>query len=115
MSKRSDVYPKRSGTLPKIQGHGLGPLLLLLIACQARWALPQFLPPANAVAVSPVEQVNDTVLFEDIKSPNRLYLPRFKLAEQTVSGEEQYRVRLTRQGSGADLEVYLEKYPAVEL
>jgi hypothetical protein len=103
---------KRAAALFRIRGLAL----LLLFASEARWVFPQNQPPPNSTAISPVEQVTDAVLFEDINDPaKRSYLPRFRLATQTVAGETQYRVRLTKEGSGANLEVYLEKYPAAKL
>ncbi|MCI0625616.1 MAG: hypothetical protein L0387_28880 [Acidobacteria bacterium] len=99
------------------------------ISCRCAWlqaiwivlllAVPsvaQSQQPAVAMAKSPTEQISDLVLFEDLQeTAKRLYLPRYRLAVQTVSGETQYRVRFYKQGTGANLEVYLEKYPASEL
>jgi hypothetical protein len=91
-------------------------VLFLLLISQAHWTAAQNEPPAGPTAFSPVEQITDQVLFEDLKdSAKRLYLPRYRLAVQTVSGNPQYRVRFFKQGTGWSLEVYLEKYPAAEL
>jgi hypothetical protein len=108
----------KSNVLPRTGWCALGAAIicLLLSASGSRWTFAQYLPPADVAGISPVEQITDSVLFEDVKDhAKQLYLPRFRLATQTVSGDSQYRVRLVKEGSGANLVVYLEKYPAPEL
>jgi hypothetical protein len=71
---------------------------------------------ADTTIICPADEITDTVLFGDIKDPNkRFYLPRYRVAVQTVSGDSQYRVRVYKQGAGAVMEIYLEKYAAPEL
>jgi hypothetical protein len=79
-------------------------------------AMAQNRPGAEIIAKSPTDEVTDAVLFEDLKNlATHYYLPRYRIATQTVSGDSQYRVRFYKQGEGTILEIYLEKYPAPEL
>jgi hypothetical protein len=101
---------------PRRRAWGRVLVLALLLVSRADWVAAQNPLPAAPAASSSTEQITDQVLFEGLKdSSERLYLPRYKLAVQTVSGDQQYRVRFARQGTGWNLEVYLEKYPAPEL
>lgn len=80
---------------------GLALVLVLLLVSQVDWAAAQNPPPAGPTAFSPVEEITDLVLFEDLQNrAKRLYLPRYRLAVQTVSGNPQYRLRFFKQGSG---------------
>lgn len=80
-----------------------------------------FLPkgvPRNKI-VSPVSnaiEVTDQILFEEaVDATKKLYLPRWRIATHTISGQLQYRVSLTGSGEGGILTLYLEKYPAEQL
>lgn len=65
------------------------------------------------VPISPLEQVTDESIFEAAADPAvKLFLPRYRLAEQTVSGQLQYKVLLQKSSQGGNLIVLLEKYPA---
>ncbi|MCI0625614.1 MAG: hypothetical protein L0387_28870 [Acidobacteria bacterium] len=88
-------------------------VLLLLLAPLAGSAAPQNPPPASPTAYNPAIKITDLGFFVDLKDENKwLYLPRYRIAVQTVSGDPQYRVRLAKQGPGWDLEAFLEKHPA---
>jgi hypothetical protein len=74
--------------------------------------------PRNQITVPicPVEDVTDRVLFEQAADPaQKLYLPRYRVAEQTVSGRQRFRISLDDRPSSRGLTVHLEKYPAEEL
>lgn len=88
---------------------GIVLLHVIIVAAQAQ-------PSVETTVTSSADEISDSVLFEDLKNPAaKYYLPRYRLAVQTVSGDLQYRVRFYKQGAGTNLEVYLEKYPAQEL
>lgn len=60
--------------------------------------------------------VGDDVLFEDAQNAQvKFYLPRYRLAEQTVSGRAQFRARLEQGAHGGTLTIFLEKFPAPSL
>jgi hypothetical protein len=45
------------------------------------------------VPICSVEDVTDTVLFEGAADPTKkFYLPRYRIAEQNVSGQQQYQI-----------------------
>jgi hypothetical protein len=68
------------------------------------------------VPVSPVDPPNDAVLFEDpADSAKKYYLPRYRLAEEKVSGQTRYRMALESKGTGWTLTIVFEKFPAPEL
>lgn len=68
------------------------------------------------VPISPIEQVNDEVLFEEAMDANKkLYLSRYRIANEEVSGKIQYRVSLEGQVQGWNLIIYLEKYPSPKI
>jgi hypothetical protein len=69
------------------------------------------------VPISPAAEVTDQVLFEEPGDPTKKrYLPRYRLAEQQVSGQRQYRIALeVNPPGGWGLAVHLEKYPAPEI
>jgi hypothetical protein len=101
------------GPRPRRLLRGLAIVLMLLLA---GWAAPQTPQPAKSTDSSYVQQLTDQTFFQDPRdSGKRMYLPRYRLAEQTVSGDRQYQVRFFKQGTGWNLEIYLEKYPAPEL
>ena len=60
--------------------------------------------------------MTDTVLFEDAANPTKkFYLPRYRIAEQNVSGQQQYQISLETSGQSWHLTLHLEKYPAPEI
>lgn len=74
--------------------------------------------PRNQIssAVCPDNQVSDETLFEEAADANKkLYLPRYRLAEETVSGQRRYRLSLEPFGQGWNLIVYLEAYGAPKI
>jgi hypothetical protein len=67
-------------------------------------------------AVSPAEELTDLLLYEDAHDASqKFYLPRYRIAEQTVSGKQQYRMSLEPSGSEWKFTIYFEKYPAPEI
>lgn len=68
------------------------------------------------VPISPMEQVNDEELFEEAaNSSKKLYLSRYRIATDDVSGKIQYRVSIEEKDRGWNLAIYLEKYPAPKI
>ena len=66
--------------------------------------------------LSLVATPTDETLFEDAANPQlKFYLPRYRLAEQAVSGTQQFRVRLEPGEQGGSLTIFLEKFPAPAL
>ena len=49
------------------------------------------------------------------KPETKYYLPRYRVAEQTVSGKAQFRIKLDQQVQGGTLTVFLEGFPAPKL
>ncbi len=65
------------------------------------------------VPVSPSADVTDDQLFEDpADTTKKLYLPRYRISEQNVSGSQQYRISLEQDGNAWSLIINLDKYPA---
>ncbi|HSN19254.1 MAG TPA: hypothetical protein VLS49_01165 [Usitatibacter sp.] len=65
------------------------------------------------VATSPAPQPTDELLYARISDPSRkLYVPRYVLDEQSVSGEQRYRVAMTQGQASSTLEVNLVAAPA---
>ena len=63
-----------------------------------------------------VPDPTDETLFEDGAKPEtKYYLPRYRVAEQTVSGKAQFRIKLDQQVQGGTLTVFLEGFPAPKL
>ena len=80
---------------------------------QAAVAAPQSQPPPAPSAYSDKETFTDANIFNKLKDKGQwLFLPRYRLETQVVSGEQQFRVRFIKRGTDSDLEIYLEKYPA---
>lgn len=73
--------------------------------------------PRNKIKVAVCSaQVSDEILFEEAADANKkLYLPRYRLVEETVSGQRRYRLSLESFGQGWNLIVYLEAYPAPKI
>ncbi|MCC6456078.1 MAG: hypothetical protein IT328_14080 [Caldilineaceae bacterium] len=68
------------------------------------------------VPVSPSKELSDTLLYEDAANPAlRYYLPRYRIAEQLVSGRRQFRLVLEQGQQGGRLVVHLEKFPEPEI
>ena len=65
------------------------------------------------VPICPTATVTDEVIFEDARQ--KYYLPRYRIAEETVSGQQRYRIALAASGQGWTLTVYLEAYPAAKI
>ena len=66
--------------------------------------------------LSPVPDPTDETLFEDGAKPEtKYYLPRYRVAEQTVSGKAQFRIKLDQQVQGGTLTVFLEAFPAPKI
>src|SRR5262249_30989080 len=65
------------------------------------------------VPICPAPEGTDQVLFEGAAdATKKLFLPRYHLAQQNVSGQAQYRASLGKSGDGWALTMYLEHYPA---
>jgi len=65
------------------------------------------------VPISPSVDVTDDQLFEDpADKTKKLYLPRYRISEQNVSGSQQYRISLDQVGNAWSLIINLDKYPA---
>ncbi len=68
------------------------------------------------VPISPADPPSDAILFEDPVDPSKkYYLPRYRLAEEKVSGQTRYRMALEGRGTGWALKIVFEKFPAAEL
>ncbi len=66
--------------------------------------------------VSPAPTASDETLFEDARNAqSKFYLPRYRVAEEVVSGKPQFRVRLEQLEQGGRLTIFLEKFPAPAL
>lgn len=69
-----------------------------------------------SVPISPNDPPSDTTLFEDPADPaKKYYLPRYRLAEEIVSGQARYRIALERKGAKWSFSIVFEKFPAPEL
>ena len=86
--------------------------------------LPSRIPPSRPAVprdkitgpLSPVPEPTDETMFEDAAKPEaKFYLPRYRVAEQTVSGKAQFRIKLDQQAQGGTLTVFLERFPAPKL
>jgi hypothetical protein len=92
----------------------LGSVILPVIGASAQ---PMGVPRDQiTVPVCPVEDVTDRVLCEEASDPGKkLYLARYRIAEQIVSGQPQYQMSLGRSGQGWNLAIHLERYPPPEM
>ena len=110
----------------KMQERQVGvPLIRPEVSEKARmWLLAAKIPfPRPAVPrekitgpLSLVPDPTDETLFEDGAKPEtKYYLPRYRVAEQTVSGKAQFRIKLDQQVQGGTLTVFLEGFPAPKL
>jgi hypothetical protein len=69
-----------------------------------------------AAPVSPADPPTDEMIFQDAADPDKkYYLPRYRLAEESVSGQTRYRMALESLGSHWCLTIVFEKFPAPEL
>ncbi len=65
------------------------------------------------VPVSPSENVTDELIFEGASDPSlKFYIPRYRLTQQTVGGEQRYQIALQQSGEEWTLTVHLQKYRA---
>ena len=63
--------------------------------------------------VAPSATLSDELLYDDATDPaKKYYLPQYRLAEETVSGNQQYKMALEPSGSDWTLTIYFEKHPA---
>lgn len=68
-----------------------------------------------SVPISLGDRITDQVLFESAAEPaQKFYLPRYRLAEESVSGQSRYRIVMEPAGQAWTLTVYLQAYPAPE-
>jgi hypothetical protein len=68
------------------------------------------------VPISSSNPPDDTKLFEQPADGNqKLYLPRYRVGQQTVSGAQQYRMLFKQVGTAWTLTIHLEKFPAHEI
>ena len=66
--------------------------------------------------VSPADPPSDAMIFQDAADPaKKYYLPRYRLAEESVSGKARYRMALETKGAGWCFTIVFEKFPAPEL
>lgn len=72
---------------------------------------------ALTAPVSPSQTVTDKILFSDADNPQQqLYLPRYRLATETVTNQQQYRLSLAPDAQGGwRLTAYLQAYAAPEI
>src|SRR5262245_62119783 len=69
-----------------------------------------------ATPVSPADPPTDEMIFQDAADPDKkYYLPRYRLAEESVSGQTRYRMALESLGSHWCFTIVFEKFPAPEL
>ena len=71
--------------------------------------------PESAVdpaGVSPAADVTDLLLFDNVSdATKKLYIPRYTLDMQTVSGQDRYRISMAQRGPASTLEVNLVATP----
>jgi len=97
--------------------------LTTIVSGGAAEAVPEDAPPGGVktrpeltVPICAGATLTDTVLYEDPAVPDRhYYLPRYRVAEETVSGRQQYRIALRRRGQQWAFTVVLEKFPSAEI
>jgi hypothetical protein len=65
------------------------------------------------VPVSPSDNVTDELIFEGASDPSlKFYIPRYRLTQQAVGGEQRYQIALQQSGEEWTLTVHLQKYRA---
>ena len=68
------------------------------------------------VPISPQTEPTDLLLYRHPVDPaKKLYLPRYGLDEQTVSGQQQYRISMAQKGAAVTLTIHLVVGPAESL
>lgn len=80
-------------------------------------AISKLAPPAPGVPreqiktpISPTADVSDLLLFEAAANPaEKFYIPKYGLATQRISGQEQYQVKMAPSGDGWALTLRLNK------
>ena len=109
------VFTKSSVTYDKLVT--LNPTLLGVIDTAAAQPTVRGKPRSQMTApISPAAQVADMVYFEEPNDPaRRYYLPRYRVAQQPVSGSPHYRVRMAENMGQWRLEITLESFAAPEL
>jgi hypothetical protein len=66
--------------------------------------------------VAPAEPLNDTMVFEGATDNKRYFLPRYRIATQNVSGNQQYMLRVEKSPQGDwVLRVELERFRPPEI
>jgi hypothetical protein len=66
--------------------------------------------------LSLIPNPNDETIFEEAASPEKkYYMPRYRLAEQVVSGKGQFRIKLEQKNQGGSLTLFLERFPPEKL
>jgi hypothetical protein len=102
------------------QGASLPPLSnrWVELSSLASKILPRTALPREKISgpLSPLPNPSDETLFEDAAKPEiKYYLPRYRVAEQTISGKAQFRIKLEQAGQGGTLTIFLERFPAPKL
>lgn len=96
-------------TLPLANLH-LNPALRIPEVVLDRFGASSVVPRSEVdVPVAPEKKVREDQLFET--TDGAFYLPRYKVAEETVSGEQRVRVQLREKEQGGELEVVLNRIP----
>lgn len=68
------------------------------------------------VPISPQSETTDLLLYSHPADPaKKLYVPRYGLDVQTVSGQQQYRISMTQKGASVALTIHLVVGPAESL
>lgn len=87
-----------------------------LLASKIPFARPALPREKISGPLSPVSDPTDETIFEEAAKPEtKYYLPRYRVAEQLVSGKAQFRVKLEQTAHGGTLTVFLEAYPTPKL
>ncbi|HEY5705965.1 MAG TPA: hypothetical protein VIS96_10360 [Terrimicrobiaceae bacterium] len=68
----------------------------------------------GALALVP-NPTDETVFEEATKPETKYYMPRYRVAEQAVSGKAQFRIKLDQKDQGGTLTIFLERFPAPKL
>lgn len=67
----------------------------------------------DAIGISPSHTVTDELMYDRISDPSKkLYVPRYALDVQSVSGQDRYRMSMSQRNGTAVLEVNLSSAPA---
>jgi hypothetical protein len=120
---RSTVARTKAAELPTEftcpSGDTPGPTISIQLRATVSGAGPESavaLTGKPAAPVSPADPPTDEMIFQDAADPDKkYYLPRYRLAEESVSGQTRYRMALESLGSHWYLTIVFEKFPAPEL